>query len=66
MEKQNENGNNQKKYWNYKEKGHISKNCPNKQKDQMDAFFVGITLSNDETEMMQQTPIKQHKKNREE
>jgi len=53
MERQNENGNNCKRCWNCKEKGHILKNCLNKQKDQMDAFFVGITLSNEETEMMQ-------------
>jgi len=66
MEKQNENGNDHKKCWRCKEKGHILRDCPNKDKDQMDAFFVRIALSNEETEMMQWTPLKQHKQNREE
>jgi len=60
VEKQNENGNDHKKCWNFKEKGHVSKNCPNKQKDQTDAFFVGVTLNNKETEMRQRMPIEQH------
>jgi len=42
------------------------RDCPNKQKFWMGAFFVRITLSNKETEMKQQMPIKQHKWSREE
>jgi len=47
-----------KKCLRCKEKGHIAKDCPNREKDQADAFFVRVTLSNRDTEIVQQTPIK--------
>jgi len=44
-DKQSGNCNDKKKYWKCKEKGHILvKDCPNKQKDQADAFFIGMSL----------------------
>jgi len=49
MDKQSGDGNDQKKGWTRKEKGHILRDCPNKQKVQADALFFGVTLSNKES-----------------
>jgi len=53
-DKQSGDGNDRKKCFRYKEKWHIVKDCPNKKKDQADTFFVRVTLSNKETEIVQQ------------
>jgi len=65
-DKQSGDGNDQKKCFRCKEKGHIVINCPNRKKDQADTFFVRVTLSNEATEIVQQRPSKQHKQSREE
>jgi len=41
------------------EKRHISKDYPNKQKDQVDAFFIGMSVNKDEYKFHQKTPSKQ-------
>ena len=40
-----------KKCFRCKQKGHIAKDCPTKKKNQADAFFIRMTLSDDEAEV---------------
>jgi len=51
--KQNSDNSDKKKYFRCKEKGHITKYCCNKKKNQADAFFIGMSLNDEEVEIAQ-------------